>query len=144
MLSRARYVDDRDHLVRVRALSGESQERRSPLGIRHALTIKLVLYYGLIALIHVSLGFVVPLYQLAPMYHNPWLCIYYLLWCLYFYFSAMQLKCGYPMAPFKQAFSRDTGLVTQTGWRIYRAIPFVWEMKVIIDWTVSSTCLDLF
>jgi hypothetical protein len=29
-------------------------------------------------------------------------------------------------------------------WRTYKAIPFIWEMKVIIDWTVTSTCLDLF
>ena len=28
--------------------------------------------------------------------------------------------------------------------RVYRALPFIWEMKVIMDWTVTSTCLDLF
>ena len=28
--------------------------------------------------------------------------------------------------------------------RIYRGLPFLWEMKVIIDWTVTNTCLDLF
>lgn len=27
---------------------------------------------------------------------------------------------------------------------IYKAIPFLWEMKVIIDWTVTRTSLDLF
>ena len=87
--------------------------RKSPIGIKHALTIKLAIYYTLLALVHVCLGFIVPLYQLAPMYRNPWLCIYYLFWCLYFYYSALQLKEGYSMAPFKQGFSmRDTSFIT--------------------------------
>ena len=30
------------------------------------------------------------------------------------------------------------------AFRVYKAVPFLWEMKVIIDWTVTSTCLDLF
>jgi hypothetical protein len=30
------------------------------------------------------------------------------------------------------------------AFRIYKAIPFLWEMKVIIDWTVTATSLDLF
>jgi len=41
-------------------------------------------------------------------------------------------------------FSKDTSFLTTNGWRAYKAIPFIWEMKVIIDWTVTSTCLDLF
>ena len=48
------------------------------------------------------------------------------------------------MAPYKQAFSNDTSLITQFAWKTYKAIPFIWEMKVIIDWTVTSTCLDLY
>ena len=38
----------------------------------------------------------------------------------------------------------DTSFGTVMLFRIYRAIPFIWEMKVIIDWTVTHTCLDLF
>ena len=30
------------------------------------------------------------------------------------------------------------------AFRVYKAIPFLWEMKVITDWTVTATCLDLF
>lgn len=48
------------------------------------------------------------------------------------------------MAPYKQTFSEDTSFLTFFAWRLYKAIPFIWEMKVIIDWTVTSTCLDLF
>jgi hypothetical protein len=48
------------------------------------------------------------------------------------------------MQPYKQTFSTDTGPFMYTLWKAYKAIPFIWEMKVIIDWTVTSTCLDLF
>jgi hypothetical protein len=30
------------------------------------------------------------------------------------------------------------------AFRIYNNIPFLWEMKVILDWTVTRTSLDLF
>ncbi len=78
------------------------------------------------------------------MFKNPWLIVYYCFWSFYFYFSAMQIKHGYPMAPYKQTFSNDTSFLTYWSWRLYKVIPFIWEMKVIIDWTVTSTCLDLF
>ena len=39
---------------------------------------------------------------------------------------------------------RDTSPLRVHLFRIYRALPFLWEMKVIIDWTVTNTCLDLF
>jgi len=39
---------------------------------------------------------------------------------------------------------RDTSPLRVHLFRIYRGLPFLWEMKVIIDWTVTNTCLDLF
>lgn len=39
---------------------------------------------------------------------------------------------------------RDTSFVTSYAFKVYKALPFLWEMKVIVDWTVTLTCLDLF
>jgi hypothetical protein len=61
---------------------------RKTAAMRHTLTIKLLVYYSLICLIHGYIGFYVPLYQLAPLSHNPWLVSYYIFWCFYFYYSA--------------------------------------------------------
>jgi piezo-type mechanosensitive ion channel component 1/2 len=72
------------------------------------------------------------------------LILYYLIWLYYFTLSALQLRDGYPQAPFKAPFIRDTRFLTVWAFRIYKAMPFLWEMKVIIDWTVTITCLDLF
>jgi hypothetical protein len=114
MLYRARYVDERDLIGKYQSQpdsylrtgtrpfgqasspSGQNTVSVAPYtrslktaGSRHTLTIKLMIYYSLVVLIHVYLGFTIPLYQLAPMYQNPWLAIYYLLWCAYLYYSAL-------------------------------------------------------
>lgn len=39
---------------------------------------------------------------------------------------------------------RDTSEAQKWIFRIFKAIPFLWEMKVITDWTVTKTSLDLF
>jgi len=39
---------------------------------------------------------------------------------------------------------RDTSFGQTLLFKLYKAVPFLWEMKVIIDWTVTSTCLDLY
>jgi len=39
---------------------------------------------------------------------------------------------------------QDTSFWNVNLFRLYRALPFIWEMKVIIDWTVTTTTLDLF
>ena len=65
------------------------QRKMRTAGSRHILTFKLVIYYCLIFVIHVYLGFVIPMFQLAPIYYNPWLVVYYLFWCCYFYYSAL-------------------------------------------------------
>jgi len=68
----------------------------------------------------------------------------YLLWVAHFVFAGLQIKHGYPQAPYKTTFMRDTSFWTVNLFRLYRALPFIWEMKVIMDWTVTTTCLDLF
>lgn len=152
MLYRARYIDDRDTIGKFQTTFGQQTltqnmtktvRKSRPSGYRHTLTLKLFIYYALIILINVYLGFLIPQHQLAPMRQNPWLVFFYFFWSYYFYNSALQIKHGFPMQPYKQAFSNDTSTLTYYAWRTYKAIPFIWEMKVIIDWTVTSTCLDL-
>jgi piezo-type mechanosensitive ion channel component 1/2 len=96
--------------------------------------------------VHYELCMILPrdsLSLLNPTKRLP-LIFYYLIWLYYFTLSALQLRDGYPQAPFKAPFIRDTRFLTVWAFRIYKAMPFLWEMKVIIDWTVTITCLDLF
>jgi hypothetical protein len=110
----------------------------------HTLTVKIVLYAFLVIIFHVQIGFTMPISQGVKLDKNTSLTIYYFLWVTHFVFAGLQIKHGYPQAPYKQTFLRDTSPVMVNLFRIYRALPFIWEMKVIIDWTVTNTCLDLF
>lgn len=71
------------------------------------------------------------------------LVIFYLLWVVYFIASSLQVKYGFPQAPFKPPFPNDLSGGNVMTFRIYNNIPFLWEMKVILDWTVARTSLDL-
>ena len=111
---------------------------------KHTLTFKLVIYVLLVAWVHIYGGFVMPAKQGIRLSKNPALLVNYLLWVCHFIFAGLQLKHGYPQAPYKTTFMRDTSFTTVNLFRLYRGVPFIWEMKVIIDWTVTHTCLDLF
>ena len=111
---------------------------------KHQIAIKLSLHVILTIASHVLLGFVIPISNADPMSSNFSLCFMYMCVMAYMYTSAMQVRFGYPQAPYKQPFDKDTSWFTVMAFRLYKAIPFLWEMKVIIDWTVTATSLDLF
>jgi hypothetical protein len=111
---------------------------------KHQMTIKLIIHVILVMIVHIELGIVLPRQNALPICGKVSLVINYFLWVYYFVESCLQLKHGYPQAPYKAPFIRDTSFLTVWVFRLYKAIPFLWEMKVIIDWTVTTTCLDLF
>ncbi|TNV87609.1 hypothetical protein FGO68_gene11570 [Halteria grandinella] len=127
-------------LYRVRQTENERQNSLS----KHQLAIKLVIHVILVVYVHIDIGLVVPKHNNITFDKKFPLVLMYLLWVYYFIQSALQIRHGYPQAPFKAPFIRDTSLLTVWAFRVYKAMPFLWEMKVIIDWTVTSTCLDLF
>lgn len=131
-------------LFRVRQVDSQSISVNSSILGKHQLTIKLILHLLLVVFVHVQLGFIVPKQHSITYDRKLPLIMIYLLWAYYFVNSALQIRYGYPQAPFKAPFIRDTSYFTVWVFRIYKAMPFLWEMKVIIDWTVTSTCLDLY
>jgi hypothetical protein len=74
---------------------------------------------------------------------NPNLWWFYLLYCLYFAISALQIKYGLPELR-KGVFVSSGNAVNKIIFKIYRAIPFLVEIKIITDWTFTKTSLDLF
>lgn len=124
--------------------NGGQEEENSQDIASHALTVKILMYIGLTLWIHIEIGFILPIHQGIKLSKNFSLLVYYGLWVAHFIFAALQIRDGYPQAPYKQTFMRDTSMFMVNLFRLYRSIPFIWEMKVIIDWTVTNTCLDLF
>jgi hypothetical protein len=60
---------------------------------------------------------------------------------VYFTLSCYQIRAGYPMFrkhdPFKEHHDDLFGLL----YYVYRSIPFLWELRVLLDWTFTRTTL---
>lgn len=41
-------------------------------------------------------------------------------------------------------FARDTSFIYRLAFNVYRQLPFLYELRSVIDWTFTSTALDLF
>lgn len=74
---------------------------------------------------------------------NSVLYIFYLLYCIYFTISALQIRYGLPELR-KGSFIKPTSAINKLIFVIYRAIPFLLEIKTITDWTFTRTALDIF
>ena len=84
----------------------------------------------------------------APLIENAALSVYYLEFMLYLIIAGLQIREGFPRL-MKESLRPDktyhgvTDKVQEIRFIIYRAIPFLDELRTLIDWTVSRTCLDL-
>jgi len=70
--------------------------------------------------------------------------IFYLLFALYFTLSAFQLKHGIPGFKGKLFLMKHYTIWNSVGFKVYRAVPFFFEVKTFMDWTFTHTALDLF
>ena len=121
----------------------EKKKKRSPLA-RHIMLIKLILHYVSVFVVHVLIFVVLPLHTKVALFQNHYLVTLYIFCALYFMTSARQIRHGYPTAPHKQAFTSECTPVSYYIFRVYKAIPFLWELKTIVDWTCTTTALDLY
>lgn len=77
-------------------------------------------------------------------HYNKTIVVFYLIHVIYYFYSSKQIKSG--MLDFK----KTSNLMNKTStfyyviFKIYKAIPFLYEIKLSIDWTFTSTSLDLF
>ena len=75
---------------------------------------------------------------------NPFLMIFYLLYCLYFFYSALQIRYGYPELKKGNFMMTDTTSINKIGFQIFLNIPFLLELKTFTDWSFTRTGLDVF
>jgi len=78
------------------------------------------------------------------IWSNPFLVIFYILYLLYLFFSALQVRFGLHDIKKKSLFMRKDNLVYSILFKCYKACPFIFELKNVIDWTCTSTALDIF
>ena len=69
---------------------------------------------------------------------------FYIIYIIYFIFSGLQVKYGFYDMKRKSMLKTGSSSINGTINTIYKSIPFLYEIKLAIDWTFTSTCLDLF
>lgn len=76
--------------------------------------------------------------------HNPYLIIFYFLYIFYLFFSALQVRFGLHDIKKKSLFMRKDTLFYSVLFKCYKYCPFIYELKLVIDWTCTPTALDIF
>jgi hypothetical protein len=97
----------------------------------------------LILVVHYYFFIVIPRKTNRRFQESPPLIIAYVLCSFYFLVSALQVRYGYPVSEINQVFTQSSERLNSTAFQIYRAIPFLYELRIIIDWTFTTTALDL-
>lgn len=111
---------------------------------KHALTLRFVIYVISVLVAHYYLFFQVPRYHKKQFRQLQEARICYALFLVYFFVSARQICFGYADSVKIHAFTDNFNVYGKIGVRLFKAIPFLFEIKNVIDWSITTTTLDLF
>ena len=117
--------------------------------------LKLALHVLLTVALHWQYGLRMPLWSCdlasCPNIDSPDCCsasvpllVFYLLCCGYLALSAGQLRLGMPLIIREHPLTDSGDLLNVYLFKGYMALPFLWELRTALDWTVEQTSLDLF
>jgi hypothetical protein len=75
---------------------------------------------------------------------NASLISFYLMCCLYFWTSALQVRRGLPEVMHIYFMMGKYHWFNKAVFNVFMQIPFIFELRVFIDWTFTKTSLDVF
>ena len=75
---------------------------------------------------------------------NIYLIFFYIIYILYLFFSGLQIKNGYMDMIQKSILKTGETSIHSGIYSGFKAIPFLYEIKLAIDWTFTRTSLDIF
>ncbi|XP_054082431.1 piezo-type mechanosensitive ion channel component isoform X9 [Zeugodacus cucurbitae] len=114
------------------------------LYLRKALLHKIIFHFLSVIGIHIWMFFIVPavtersFYSLAPP------IIFYIIKCFYILLSSYQIKCGYPKRILGNFLTKSFSLLNMLAFKVYMAIPFLYELRTILDWVCTDSTMTLF
>jgi len=84
-------------------------------------------------------------YGCKNFHKNVFLQIFYLILCVYFMLSALQIRYGFPiMKKPSSVLQFHDHVLALVGAQIFGALPFIVEIRCLLDFTFSKTALDIF
>lgn len=72
--------------------------------------------------------------------------IFYMMKALSLALQAFQIKYGLPhkSALYGQFLARKVNFMSWIGFRLYRALPFLFELRCVLDWSCTTTALNMY
>ncbi|KTF91372.1 hypothetical protein cypCar_00038471, partial [Cyprinus carpio] len=75
--------------------------------------------------------------------HNTIAQLWYFVKCIYFGLSAYQIRCGYPTRILGNFLTKSYNYVNLFLFQGFRMIPFLTELRAVMDWVWTDTTLSL-
>jgi len=109
-----------------------------------SLTAKLFLLYITVCYWFVLMFFLWPVSSQTGFVDNAHTKFFFFLKCIYFILSGVQIHHGFlPVEVTSFGLSNQASIMRGYVYRLYRAIPFVFELKTLLDWMCIKSSLDL-
>lgn len=113
------------------------------LYLRKNIFYRLIFHMILVIIIHLWLFFVIPLYTNRNFTDNTAPMFWYIFKTIYLIFSANQIKSGYPTRILGNCFTKKYTLLNLYLFKAYMVIPFLYDLRIIMDWIFTESSLDL-
>lgn len=111
---------------------------------KNILLVKYFIQIILVIFIHYFLFVTVPLKNKNLMTSLRPALVCYLIFYLYFAISALQIRSGYSDQIHHSPYTQEINFLENLSKRIVKSVPFIFEIKNVIDWSVTKTSLHLF
>ncbi|EDO30292.1 predicted protein [Nematostella vectensis] len=93
---------------------------------------------------HVFMFIVVPYVTKRPFFKNIPAIFMYIFMCMYFGLSAYQVRSGYPTRILGNFLTKSYTLTSGVLFQGFQAIPFLLELRSVLDWVCTDTTLTLY
>ncbi|XP_058452791.1 piezo-type mechanosensitive ion channel component isoform X2 [Malaya genurostris] len=114
------------------------------LYLRKYMVGKILFQFFLIIGLHIWMFFVLPATTERSFNATNPPVYYYLIKCFYLLFSAYQIRCGYPARILGNFVTKGFSMINFTGFKLFMTIPFLFELRTLMDWIWTDTSMTLF
>ncbi|XP_022080337.1 piezo-type mechanosensitive ion channel component 1-like [Acanthaster planci] len=111
--------------------------------LRKAVVAKFIFLILVIVGVHVWMFFLLPKINNRRFTENVPAQIWYFVKCVYFGLSAYQIRCGYPTRILGNCLCKRYNYLNLFLFYGYQAIPFLKEIRMLMDWMFTNTTLSL-
>ena len=125
-------------------------------GIQFSITYKFILQIFSVIFIHIFIFWYLPIYGSKNDYvkvfnfnfvnellNNIFILIFYILYCFYFTFSGLQIKYGLAGMRKVSPLMSGSSMTFNIIYKSFKLLPFLFELKNFIDWSVTPTALEI-